>query len=583
MIGIDLGTTYSLCAVFTDGKPQLIPNAFGAVLTPSIVGVSPSGEILIGQPAKDLKITMPERCASRFKRLMGTQDQVTLAERRFTPTELSALILKSLKQDAEAFLKAEVSDVVITVPAYFNENQRRATIMAGEIAGLSVKRIINEPTAAALTYGFHQRQADSTLLVLDLGGGTFDVTLMQVFEGTYEIVSTAGEGNLGGEDFTDRLVSRVLSMQNLSYELAELKSPKLVARLFQACEQAKREMTHQSSVTLRIPNEEGNYEEQAVSLTVTRDEFKEHCQVLMDRVKQPVLRVLRDARTDLGKIDQVILVGGATRMTMMTEFVQETLKKDPLCQFNPDEVVALGASVQAALIADDAAVRDLVLTDVCPFSLGVETCKEFGNNELRQGYFLPIIHRNSTIPISREQYLETVVANQTQMNLKVYQGEARRTEDNLLLGTLRVDGIPTGAKGKSVRVRFTYDMNGLLEVEARIEETGKIVSTVLTRYAGHLSDEDLQAAKAKLASYKYYPRDEQVNQQLLRFSERLVGEMPPHLREEFERLIDQFEQAMSSQNKEYFEASKVALIDALEQLGYDPHSQEDSSHDDQQD
>jgi molecular chaperone HscC len=565
VIGIDLGTTNSLCAVFRAGKPVLIPNAHDAFLTPSIVGMLDDGQMIIGQPASDLRVTSPNQCVSCFKRSMGTDRTAKLGSRSFSATELSSLLLRELKQDAENFLDQEINEAVITVPAYFNENQRKSTKQAGEMAGLKVRRIVNEPTAAALTYGFHNRNSDKKILVIDLGGGTFDVTLMEIFEGTLEILSTAGESQLGGEDFTDRLVAAVYQRESLQLESAEVRFPLRTARLRQQCEQAKRQLAKSTETKIRIPDNEGNFDSQT-TLKIDRTTFAKLSKNLITRIKSPIGKVLRDAGADPADIDEVILVGGSTRMTLMTDLVQDFFGSPPLMEHNPDEVVALGAAVQAALIQDDAAVEDMVMTDICPFTLGVEISKTFGH-QVADGYFQPVINRNTTIPVSREEQFSTMVANQTTVLLKVYQGESRRVKDNLLLGELSVDGIPPGPAGKTILVRFTYDINGLLEVEAIIPENNKRFHLVLANHCSSLSEKEIRKATQRLAKLKFYPRDDLQNQRLILFSERMVGEVSPFHRDELESAIDFFERGMSSGDKDAFAAARDQLLMTLSRLG----------------
>lgn len=456
IIGIDLGTTNSLCTVFQDGKPHLIPNAHGNVITPSIVGVLEDGQVVVGAPARHLRVTQPDRCASCFKRWMGTGRRIEIGGQEFNSTELSSLVLHSLREDAEKFLGCEVQDAVVTVPAYFNDNQRKATKLAGEMAGLNVRRIINEPTAAALVYGYHDRQAEKNLVVVDLGGGTFDVTVMEVFEGTLEIISTAGETQLGGEDFTSRVVAWVLQQQGRQLESAELQLPLHVARLREECEAAKRKLAEVDTTQVRVPNDDGEFADDPATVPITRDDLMKMSDPLVKRLAQPMSRALRDAEIAPDSVSEVVLVGGATRSDAVRRFVQEFFSVEAQAKHNPDEVVALGAAVQAALIEDDAAVDDMVMTDICPFTLGVEVAKDFGRREMT-GFFLPIIHRNTTIPVSKEEIVQTIRPNQRQVEVRVYQGEARKVKDNLLLGTLEVTGIPPGPSGQPVHLRFTYE------------------------------------------------------------------------------------------------------------------------------
>ncbi|MCC6508813.1 MAG: Hsp70 family protein [Pirellulaceae bacterium] len=568
IVGIDLGTTNSLCAVFEDGKPRLIKNAHGNVLTPSVVGVLPDGQVLVGQAAKELRVTQPQRCGSRFKRYMGTSEKLSLGDQQFTAPQLSSLVLKSLKHDAEADLGVTVEEAVITVPAYFNDHQRRATKLAGELAGFRVRRIINEPTAAALTYGFHDRQAEKHLLVVDLGGGTFDVTLMEIFEGTLEIVATSGESMLGGEDFTDRLVSNILQGEGLHLESCEMRQPLRVARLRDVCELAKQRLAHQDLVEVPVPDEQGMITDQAKRVPVSREQFAMLMTPLLERLLGPVYKALRDGERAPETVAEIICVGGATRLNCMHDFIAAKLGAQPLMTFNPDEVVALGAAVQAALLSQDRAVDDMVMTDVCPHTLGVEVAKLFGSQR-NSGYFEPIIHRNTTIPVSRESVFCTIEPNQYTVKLKVYQGESRKVKDNLALGELSVDGLPPGPPGTEFVVRFTYDTNGILEVEAFVPATGKKYSTVLTQPQSSLSEDEVAEAVKRMQAVKFYPRDELENQRLLRYCERLVGEVSPMHREQLESAIDVWEAAMSSGDREFFLRAREGLLIVLSQLGYE--------------
>ncbi len=574
IVGIDLGTTNSLCAVFTEAEPRLLKNVHGEYLTPSVVGVMDNGQVLVGAPARELRVTHPEKCCSCFKRWMGTDQEVVLNGRKFTPVELSSLVLRSLKDDAEASLNDTVQHAVITVPAYFNDNQRKATKQAGEMAGLKVSRIINEPTAAALTYGFHDRTAEKNLIVIDLGGGTFDVTLMEIFEGTLEIISTAGESMLGGEDFTDRLVAAVLNKQGLQLEASEMQHPLMVARLREECDRAKKELAGNDVTEIRIPSPDGSIDPETSPIKVNQESFGTICSKLMERLKGPVNRAIRDGRMTPESIDEVILVGGATRMPILRQFTEQYFGKAPQATYDPDQVVALGAAVQAALITDDEAVEDMVMTDVCPFTLGIEVTKEFGG-QLNAGYYQPLIHRNTTIPVSKENEFYTIEAGQTQVDLRVFQGEARKVEDNLELGKLWIEGIPAGPAGQPFRVRFTYDLNGILEVEAIIPQTGKRFQLVLTQHAKSLTEAEIKEAVAKMQSIKFYPRDDVQNQRLVLFCERMVGEVSQYERDRLEEAIDAFEHAMSSGEKEFYESARQNLMTVLSALGIDYKPQDE--------
>lgn len=569
IIGIDLGTTNSLCAVFQDGEPRLISNPHGESLTPSVVGVLPSGELIVGAAAKELAVTQPDRAVACFKRWMGGANEVTLAGHTFNAVELSSLVLKSLKEDAEKELGEPVDQAVITVPAYFNDHQRTATKAAAELAGLQVRRILNEPTAAALAYGFHDREGDKQLLVVDLGGGTFDVTLMEIFEGTLEIVSTSGESQLGGEDFTNRLVAEVLRTQGKQLELAELQAPLYVSRLRSECERAKRLLGDEPEASIRLPGEDGVIADDAKRVRVTESAFAKATGTLLERVGVPIDRVLRDGRVAPDAVDEVILVGGATRMPILRRFIEERFGRPPLMKHDPDQVVGIGAAVQAALIADDRAVDDMVMTDVCPFTLGVDTAKEFGS-QVRAGYYTPIIDRNTTIPVSKEHVFSTMRPNQRVVQIDVYQGENRRVEKNVKLGELTVENVPPGPAGQEIYIRFTYDLNGILEVEAYAHgaEEQK-ASVVLTQHAGGMSEGELAKAVDRMKALKYYPREDQESQRVLRLAERCVGEVSPFQREQLEMAIDAFESALAQSDRPMVESCRESLLQVLSSLGYE--------------
>ena len=565
VIGIDLGTTNSAAAYMTDDGPKLIPNAVGETLTPSVVGLDEEGKLLVGQAAREYRVTMPGRCASLFKRAMGGEQSIQLPGRKFSAEELSSLILRSLKTDAEAFFGEPVERAVITAPAYFNDQQRRATINAGKIAGFTVERIFNEPTAAALAYGFHEQREDKLLLVVDLGGGTFDVSVVEIFDGTLEVRASSGESMLGGEDFTRTLAARLLDGQGFPFERTEMEAPLMVARMIQECETAKCRLSRAETTVARLPNRQGEFPSDARELTVTREQFQAWTQHILGRIELPIRRVLGDAKLRREDIREVLLVGGATRMPVFIERITEVMGKAPRSRINPDEVVALGAAVQAGLIARDASVEELVVTDVSPFTLGIQICKQFGN-EQRPGYYLPIIHRNTTIPASRVERVVTIHAHQRQLNINIYQGEGRRVEDNILLGDFEVAGIPPGPAGQEVDVRFTYDLNGVLEVEATVVKTGKRITHVVAKHARGMSARQIQQAVADMAKLKTHPREEQGNRLLVKRAERVFAELPLEGRQILGQLLDAFEGALEMQDAVAIESSRVPLEEFLSRV-----------------
>jgi len=573
IIGIDLGTTFSAMAYMAGPEAQLIPNALGDVLTPSVVGVEPDGKFVIGRAAKELQVIQPDRCVSVFKRYMGTDWKIELGGHTLTPEKLSSLVLRSLKEDAEAHLGEPVDSAVITVPAYFNEHQRKATIRAGEIAGLKVQRILNEPTAAAIAYGWHAADEERIIVVLDLGGGTFDVSVVEQFDGMLEVRASSGETFLGGEDFTNTLIARVLEQHGMNFEQTELRRPKQMSRLRQECEQAKRRLSRQDEVTIRLPDHEGDLSENSPTSTVTRQQFTRWTEYVLNRIEMPIRRALGDAKVKLGDIDELILVGGATRMPSVIERAAELFGRPPTCRLNPDEVVAMGAAVQAGLFARDASVEDLVVTDVSPFTLGIAISRDLAG-ERQDGYFLPIISRNTPIPTSRVERVGTTRANQTSVTVRVYQGEGRKTEDNLYLGEFDVAGIPRGPAGQDVDIRFTYDLNGVLEVEATIVATKKQVSHVITHHAKGLTPAAVQRAVAEMAALKTHPREQSVNRFMIRRAERLYQELPLDERRRLDALITGFEEALELRDDAAIEANRIALEHFLNQFDTEDRNEE---------
>lgn len=547
VIGIDLGTTNSAAAFLGPDGPQIIPNAVGGRLTPSVVAVDESGVVLVGMAAKELQVLRPERCTSLFKRYMGTDRTVALGGRSFTPEELSGLVLRSLKADADAFFGKPISRAVITVPAYFNDRQRKATIAAGKIAGLVVERILNEPTAAAIAYGFHDAGENKKLIVFDLGGGTFDVSVVELFEGTLEVKASSGESALGGEDFTRAMAARILEARGLGFERTEARAPKKVSRLIQQCERAKCLLSREESATVRVPNDDGEFAGSDADVAIARGQLEKWIAPILARIELPVRRVMGDAKLTRDQLDEVILVGGATRMPLVVQRVTELLGKDPRRRLNPDEVVALGAAVQAGLVGKAAAVEDLVVTDVAPFTLGVAISKQFGS-DLRDGYFDPVIDRNTTIPVSRMKRYSTLFPNQTTIEIRIFQGESRRVEENLLLGEFEVRGIPPGPAGQSVDIRFTYDLNGVLEVEATIVATKKTITHVIARHAHGLTEEQIKRAVREMEKLKAHPRDEETNRFLLLRAERVYKELPTELRQALGMILDGFEASLEARD-----------------------------------
>jgi molecular chaperone HscC len=520
IVGIDLGTTNSLIGVWRNGEAVLIPNALGSLLTPSVVGADDAGRIVVGQAARDRLVTHPQTTAAAFKRYMGTDKPITVGDKVYRAEDLSALVLKSLKADAEAFLGETITEAVITVPAYFNDAQRKATKASGQLAGLKVDRLLTEPTAAALAYGFATGDDESTVLVIDLGGGTLDVSLLHSFEGIMEVKATAGDIWLGGEDFTDAIAAGFLAEAGKSAGIPSFSVNLPVhGAIRRQAEVAKRALSDGDSTQLTV-----NYEGKPVAWTLTRDRFEQIAEPLLARIRLPLERALRDARMAPDGIDRVVFAGGAARMPMFRRLISRLLRQLPIQHINPDEVVARGAAVRAGLAAKSEGLEERILTDVSPFTLGVEITDRAANGVQLPGIFLPIIERNTIIPASRSHVLQTMADNQTRVNLNVFQGESRMVRDNVFLGTLLVHVPPGGAGKEKIDCRFSYDTSGLLEVDVTVLSQKQSQRLVIEGNPGVLTKEEIEKRLKSLAALKVHPRDEAQNLAVMERAKRLYEE-----------------------------------------------------------
>ncbi|TQV81075.1 molecular chaperone HscC [Aliikangiella coralliicola] len=559
-IGIDLGTTNSLIAYWDGEKPQLIPNALGDVITPSAVSIDEDGQILIGKTAQERMISHPESSVAGFKRKMGTKSRIKLGKKEFTAEELSSLVLRQLKQDAEAFLGAPVTEAVISVPAYFNDAQRRATKVAGELAGLKVERLINEPTAAAVAYGVHDREQESHFLVVDLGGGTFDVSVLELFEGVMEVHASAGDNFLGGDDFTNEIASSFLRKHNLKAKQLDKAS---INQLKKLAQKAKHALSSNDEYNLKITLKGQDYE-----LLLTRDSLEKILSELTGRLKAPIERAIRDSNIRPGELDDVLLVGGATRMPLIRSLIGRIFRRLPACTIDPDQVVALGAAVQAALKSRHKALKDIVMTDICPYTLGVEIAQQVSANQHQSGYFLPVIDRNTTIPVSKVQTLCTIANNQKVIDCSVYQGESRLVKNNIKLGNIEVKVPKNKAGEESVDIRFTYDINGILEVSVKVVSTGEVKRTIIKSEECSLSEKEIEESLKKLEKLKIHPRDQAENRLSLAKAERLFEESLGDKRDYVASLIAQFEATLNSQDLAKISSHKAEFdeeISALEE------------------
>ncbi len=505
-VGIDLGTTNSLIAVMESDSPKLIPNSVGQNLTPSVIGIDDDGRILVGDAAQHRLVTHPELTASRFKRYMGTDRIFTLGDKEYRAEELSALVLKSLKDDAEKYLEQSISEVVVSVPAYFDDNQRKATIAAAEIAGLKVMRLINEPTAAAIAHGVHNKTDESTIIVLDLGGGTFDVSILEMFEGVMEVRASAGDAFLGGADFTDILARDFSKQAGANWD--ELPVARK-ADIYDLAERAKIQLGKEREVTV-VLSLDGKRKE----LKVDREKFEEICSTVLLRLRRPIERTMYDTSLKVEEIDKLILVGGATRMSAVRSLASRLFQRLPEQGIDPDSVVALGAAVQAALNLRHEALEDVVMTDISPFTLGIETATRSGKI-IEDGLFSPIIERNTVVPVSKVESYHTMEDKQKAILLKVFQGEAPKVIDNVFLGQIEVP-VPKNKAGEEVvDVRFTYDPSGILEVGITVKSTGKETSFIIEKTPGKMSDTEIAKKMKALEGLKIHPREEAINRALL--------------------------------------------------------------------
>ncbi|ECQ6417781.1 molecular chaperone HscC [Salmonella enterica subsp. enterica serovar Amsterdam] len=492
-IGIDLGTTNSLIAVWQDGAAQLIPNKFGEYLTPSIISMDENKQILVGKPAAARKTSHPDKTAALFKRAMGSNTHWHLGEESFNAPELSSLVLRSLKEDAEDYLQQPIKDVVISVPAYFSDEQRKHTRLAAELAGLNAVRLINEPTAAAMAYGLHTQQ-NSRSLVFDLGGGTFDVTVLEYATPIIEVHASAGDNYLGGEDFTHLLLDEVLKRWNL--DKSALTDSDLAA-LYACVEAAK----CASGSPLRMS---WLYQERALESTFYDDELEALWLPLLNRLRTPIEQALRDSRLKPEQIDSLVLVGGASQMPLVQRIAVRLFGKLPYQSYDPSTIVALGAATQAACRLRHEDVEEVILTDICPYSLGVEV-----NRQGVPGIFSPIIERNTTVPVSKVETYSTMHPEQDSICVRVYQGESHKVKNNILIDSFDVMLEPNGHI-QAIDIRFSYDINGLLEVDVLLED-GKSESRIISHNATSLTTQQIDASRERLLALKIYPRDMLIN------------------------------------------------------------------------
>jgi molecular chaperone DnaK len=571
VVGIDLGTTNSLIAHLEGERPQIIANPMGSRMTPSVVGLDRKDRLHVGATAKAQLLSHPDRTVAEVKRLMGSSERVTLGPRSYTPTEISSLILRSLAEDAERVLGRAVSEAVITVPAYFTDTQRQATKDAGELAGLKVERILNEPTAAALAYGLDHLEKEQFVLVYDFGGGTFDVSVLEMFEGVLDVRASSGNNRLGGSDFDRKIVDVLLAEFERVHGLSLRNDLLAVTRLKAAAEQAKIELSGVQTTSVLVPYlaQKGG-ETLSLETELSRARLESLILPLVRSTFEPVTSALRDAGIDKKAISEVVLVGGATRVPLVRRLVAEYFGRAPREGVNPDEAVALGAAIQAGLKAGAISPeRGIMITDVCPFTLGVEIQATAGAQRMA-GVFSPIIPRNSTVPISRTEIYSTTSDGQRAVDIKVYQGESQLVRNNVYLDQYTVDGVPPSPAGvEKVAVTFTYDINGILKVSTKVGSTGKEAHLLVDKTPQRMSAEDRRVARTRLerewpaASAPPLPDvDKLLAAARARLPEADAGQRP-----RLASLIEQLEAASARLDTGTVARLDVALTDLLFELG----------------
>lgn len=555
IVGIDLGTTNSLIAYFTGEGPKIIPNRLGKNLTPSVVSVDEENQIYVGETAAERMALYPDTVAAAFKRSMGSSREYKLGKRTFTPEELSSFILRSLKEDAEAYLGEEVTEAVISVPAYFDNERRKATKRAGELAGFKVERIISEPTAAAIAYGLYERKRNTRFLVFDLGGGTFDVSILELYQNILEVRAVAGDNYLGGEDFTDVMERMFLRDHGLEEEKLDRRT---LVNIHSQAEKAKLRLSdsRETEMSCKVDGE-------VLTTKVEYSQYERECENLLARIRKPVQRSLSDAHIKLSDIDVIVLVGGATKFQIVRDFIIKLFKKFPDTSVNPDEAVALGAAIQAAMKERNEAVKEVILTDVCSFTLGTEVVVERGRGNFESGHFCPIIDRNTVIPASRTERFYTVHDDQTKITVNVLQGESRYAANNLLLGEMTISVPKNKAGAEAVDVTYTYDINSILEVEVLVLSTGEKKKQIIKGKDNDMSDAQIEERMRELSYLKIHPRDKEENKLLLLRGERLYEESTGTSRSEIEYLLRRFEDALNSREPAKIAKAREVLAQRL--------------------
>ena len=557
IVGIDLGTTNSLIAFYDKDQVKIIPNRLGKLLTPSVVSVDDDHQILVGETAREYGYLHPDCTAKAFKRTMGTDKKYMLNGMEFLSEELSSFVLRSLVEDAENYLGEKVSEAIISVPAYFNDNQRKATKKAGELIGLKVSRIINEPTASALAYGVGSDDKNERCMVFDLGGGTFDVSILEYYKSIMEVHAIAGENELGGEDFTIALMDLFVKKAGLDHELLDLYS---LNNLYKISEKSKCEFSFSDEVTMSFKYL-GNIYQEDISL----EEYEEACEPLLDKLRRPVEKSLSDAKITLHDLDRIIMVGGATRLPLVRNFVQRLMFSHLEYVVDPDTAVVVGAALQVAMKQRNKQVEEVILTDVCPFTLGTSVVHDNGVFT-EAGYYLPIIERNTVIPVSKKQTVYTAHDNQKTVCVQILQGESRLSKNNLLLGEINMD-VPEGPKGKeAVEIVYTYDVNSLLEVEVTVVSTGEKQKIIVQSQYSDMNNKEMQERFEVLQYLKQNPREEEENYLAMLRGNRIYEETLGKDKARVEQALNEFDEVLVSGSRLEIERKRKSLMDLLDEM-----------------